>query len=124
VSRDAYIEKYRPEYAVYQFANRRLPGNSKLLALFLGNRRYYCDREVIFGVKEFQESVNRFDSADILRMELKERGYTHIIIRFDLFNWWAGKQFGDSKNEMLREFFAAYLEPVLSQNGYGLFTLR
>ncbi len=124
VSRDAYIEKYRPEFAVYQYANRWLPDRSKILALFLGNRRYYSDREMIFGVKEFQESINRSDSAEILRMDLKERGYTHVIIRFDLFNWWMGRQFGERKNEMLHAFFSAYFEPLFSQNGYGLFTLR
>ena len=124
VSRDAYVEKYRPEYAVYQYANRRLPGSSKILALFLGNRRYYSEREMIFSVKEFQKSVNRSDSADTLRMDLKKRGYTHIMIRFDLFDWWTGRQFGERKKQMLKAFSAIHLEPLFSKNGYGLFALR
>ncbi len=124
VSRDAYIAKYRPEYTIYQYANRSLPDSSKILGLFLGNRRYYSDRELIFGVNEFHESIRRSDSADILFMDLKENGYTHVIIRFDLFNWWTNRQFSEGKKEMLKVFFTTYLEPILSNNGYGLFELR
>ena len=124
VSRDAYIEKYRPEYPIYRYANRHLPKHSKILGLFLGNRRYYCDRELIFGQNEFHKSVRQSDSAQILFMDLKENGYTHIIIRFDLFNWWADKQLGAAKKEMLQAFFATYLEPIVSKNGYGLFALK
>ena len=57
-------------------------------------------------------------------MALKNKGYTHVIIRFDLFNWWADKQLGAAKKEMLQAFFAAYLEPIFKKNGYGLFALK
>jgi 4-amino-4-deoxy-L-arabinose transferase-like glycosyltransferase len=124
MGRDEYILKYRPEYSIYQYANRNLPDNSKILGLFLGNRRYYSDQELIFGVNEFKESVNRSDSADILLKELKKNGYTHVIIRFDLFNRWTSKQFGERKKEMLKEFFRVYIQPILSKDGYGLFELR
>jgi hypothetical protein len=90
----------------------------------LGNRRYYCDRELIFGQNEFHKSVRQSDSAQILFMDLKENGYTHIIIRFDLFNWWADKQLGAAKKDMLQAFFATYFEPIVSKNGYGLFALK
>jgi hypothetical protein len=124
VSRDAYIVKYRPEYSIYQYANSNLPDNSKILGLYLGNRRYYSDRELIFGVSEFQESVHRSDSPQILFTDLKKNGYTHVIIRFDLFNWWTERQLGAAKKEMLQAFFEAYLVPILAQNGYGLFELK
>jgi 4-amino-4-deoxy-L-arabinose transferase-like glycosyltransferase len=124
LSRDAYIEKYRPEYSIYQYANRHLTDRSKILGLFLGNRRYYCDRELIFGQNEFLESVHQADSAQILFMDLKETGYTHVIIRFDLFNWWTEKQLDVAKKELLQAFFTAYLEPIVAKNGYGLFSLK
>ena len=124
VSRDAYIGKYRPEYVLYQYANRKLPDSVKILGLFLGNRRYYSDRELIFDVDAFRQSVRQSDSADILLKTLKQNGYTHIIVRFDLFNWWVNKQFDSGKKEMLEAFFTTHLEAILSQNGYGLFELR
>ncbi len=50
VSRDQYINRYRPEYALIQFANQKLPRNSKILVIFLGNRGYYFDGKVVFDL--------------------------------------------------------------------------
>ena len=124
MSRDAYIAKYRPEYSIYQYVNRHLPDNVKLLGLFLGNRRYYNERDLIFGVSEFKQIVNSADSEQKLLKELREKGFTHLIIRFDLFNHWTNKQFDDSKKELLKLFFAGHVRPILSRDGYGLFELN
>jgi hypothetical protein len=124
VSRDTYIAKYRPEYSIYQYVNRNLPDNVKILGIFLGNRRYYCERELIFGVNEFKENVDRSDSEEILIRYLREKGFTHLIIRFDLYNQWESKQFNKRKIELLKLFFAGYVRPILSKDGYGLFELR
>ena len=124
MGRDAYIVKYRPEYSIFQYANNHLSDNSKILGLFLGNRRYYSDRELIFGVNDFKESVYRSDSADRLLKDLEKNGYTHLIIRFDLINRWMSEQLGERKKEMLKEFFAAYIQLILSKDGYGLFELK
>jgi hypothetical protein len=124
VSRDSYIAKYRPEYSIYQYVNRNLPDNVKILGLFLGNRRYYSDRDLIFGVNEFKKNINRAESEKKFSKGLREKGFTHLIIRFDLFNQWASKQFDDSKKQMLKIFFGKHVRPILSQDGYGLFELR
>jgi hypothetical protein len=124
VSRSTYISKYRPEYSIYQYVNRHLPDNAKILGLFLGNRLYYCDRELIFGVDDFKENVNRSDSQEILMKNLKEKGFTHLIVRFDLFNQWANRQFDKRRKELLKMFFAGHVKPVLSKDGHGLFELR
>jgi hypothetical protein len=124
ISRDAYIAKYRPEYSVYQYVNWHLPDNAKLLGLFLGNRRYYSERDLTFGVSEFKQMVNRVDSEMKLLMELREKGFTHLIIRFDLFNQWTNRQFDDRKKKLLRLFFAEHVRPIVSKDGYGLFELN
>jgi hypothetical protein len=124
VSRDTYIAKYRPEYSIYQYVNQNLPDNVKILGLFLGNRRYYSERDLIFGVSEFKKIVNSVDSENKFLKELREKGFTYLIIRFDLFNQWTNKQFDDRKKEMLKIFFARHAKHILSQDGYGLFELR
>lgn len=124
VSRDTYIAKYRPEYSVYQYANRHLANDAKILGLFLGNRLYYSDRNVIFGVDMFKKIVNRVESEKTLLEELRENGFSHMIIRFDLFNRWSNNQFDDRKKEMLKVFFAEQVTHLLSKDGYGLFELR
>jgi hypothetical protein len=124
MSRDAYIAKYRPEYSIYQYVNRHLPENAKLLGLFLGNRLYYSERDLIFGVSEFKKIVNSADSEKKFLKELREKGFTHLIIRFDLFNQWANKQFDDRKKELIKLFFVGHVRPILSRDGYGLFELN
>ena len=124
VSRATYISKYRPEYSIYKYVNRDLPDNAKILGLFLGNRRYYCDRELIFGIDDFEQNVSKSDSEEILIKNLKDEGFTHLIVRFDLFNQWANRQFNKRRKELLKNFFARYVKPVLSKDGHGLFELR
>ena len=124
LTRDEYITKYRPEYSIYQYINRQLPQNIKILALFLGNRRYYSDRELIFGINEFKKIVNQSNSEKILIKTLQKNGYTHLMIRYDLFNPWMNKQFNESKKELLKLFFDGFTRPVISKDGYGLFELK
>jgi len=124
VPRDAYIAKYRPEYTIYQYANQHLPDRVKILGLFLGNRRYYSERELIFGVDLFKKIVNSAESDEALFNDFRENGFTHLIIRYDLFNQWTNKQFDDSKKQLLKVLFAGHLKHLLSQDGYGLFELR
>ena len=124
VSRDAYIARYRPEYHIYQYANKHLSGRVKILGLFLGNRRYYCDTELIFGVKEFKQMVRSADTERILHNNLRNRGYTHLIVRYDLFNQWMNKQFDDGKKQFLQKLFDEHVKHLLSRDGYGLFELN
>ncbi len=51
IDRDAYITQFRPEYPAIRFANQNLPGTARILAIFLGNRGYYFDRDVLFDMK-------------------------------------------------------------------------
>jgi hypothetical protein len=124
VSRDTYIAKYRPEYSIYQYVNRNLPDNVKMLGLFLGNRRYYSERELIFDVSEFKKIVNSASSEKKVLKELRKEGFAYLIIRLDLFNQWTNKQFDNREKEMLKFFFAEHVSHLLSKNGYGLFKLR
>jgi hypothetical protein len=123
LGRDAYIDRYRPEHAVIQYANRHLTVDTKLLALFLGNRRYYSDRELIFGINLFRHIVKKSTTAQAARQELQSRGITHLLIRYDLFNQWAEKQFTAQEKMRLNTFFTMDARQVLSQKGHGLFQL-
>jgi hypothetical protein len=124
VSRNNYIANYRPEYSTYQYANRHLPDDVKILGLFLGNRLYYSDRDLRFEINEFKNIVARAGSENYILTELKEQGYTNLMIRFDLFNQWTNKQFDNKKKEMLKTFFALHVKHLFSKDGYGLFELK
>ena len=121
IDRDRYITTYRPEYAALQYSNQNLPDASKLMGLFIGNRRYYSDRELIFGNNQFRKIVKGARSYDDVVSVLKGRGFTHLLIRFELFNRWAGVQFNDREREMLNTFFKKNVKLMFAKGGYGLF---
>jgi 4-amino-4-deoxy-L-arabinose transferase-like glycosyltransferase len=123
MDRDAYIAKYRPEYMTIQYANRNLPNNAKVLALFLGNRLYYNDRDLIFGNNLFRKSVKTSESSDMILAEMQKIGFTHLLIRYDPFNRWAGVQFNEKEKEMIKAIFKKNLKQLFSQSGCGLFRI-
>jgi len=123
IGRNEYITRYRPEHIAFQYANRNLPDDAKILALFLGYRSYYSDRELIFGDNLFKKIVKKSNSSDIVRAEIQSLGFTHLLIRYDIFNRWAGVQFNDGEKKSLKVFFERGARHVLSKNGYVLMQL-
>ncbi len=83
VNREAYIERYRPEYPTIKYANKNLSSRSKILGLFIGNRLYYSDREIIFGDGFFRNTVNRAEISESILKELRQQKITHLLIRYD-----------------------------------------
>jgi hypothetical protein len=124
LDRHAYIEKYRPEYPVIQYANTHLSENDKILALFLGKRRYYSDREIIFKVGLFRRAVKNAQSANEIVADLKQSGITYLIIRFDIFKPWSKAVFDIRQKEMLRTFYDSNLSLIFTKGGYGLYQLN
>jgi len=123
IDREAYIARYRPEHTAYRYVNKHLPDEAKILGLFLGNRRYYCDRDLRFGNNLFRKIIKGADSSTTALVQLQKRGFTHLLIRYDLFNRWAGKQFDDNEKEILAAFTRLSLKSLISEDGYGLFEL-
>ena len=122
VDRDTYISRHRSEYAVFDYANRHLPEEARIMGLFMGNRRYYCDKQLIFGEKELTKEVIRARSAAVLRSWFKKRGYTHLILRYDLFKQWS-RSLKDTERNILVEFLKEDVELVFQNNSHGLYRL-
>ena len=123
IDRDSYIKKFRPEYEVINFANQYLDGSASILALFIGNRIYYFNRDVETDIKILRESASCSDSAEQIRGQLINAGITHLLLRFDLFEFWASKNLEAEKQEILKIFFLKYAMPLESYGGYGLFQI-
>jgi hypothetical protein len=123
ISREAYILKHRPEYAAISFANRNLPENARILALFNGNRIYYSDRELVCDNESFRTAVIASrSSADLVRT-LKGNGISHLLVRADLFNQWAESQFQAEQKAVLQSFFGDALLRLYQGHGYVLFAV-
>jgi hypothetical protein len=128
LTRDAYIEKYRPEYPVMVFANRNLPPDARILFVFLGERGYYCDRDYLFdmrgGRSTLQGLVKGDGGSEGLSRGLRELGITHLLIHLTIFDRWARESFGREEMRVLQWFFRERAEMVYMHKDYGLFAIR
>jgi len=118
---DEYIEKYRPEYAAIKYANNNLSEDAKILCFFLGNRRYYSDREMLFDETILIHSVK---NRNMIRSDLREKGITHLLIWYELFYKWVDNNFSENEKILINKFFREDTTLLFSKGGYGLFKLR
>ncbi|MBU2620989.1 MAG: glycosyltransferase family 39 protein, partial [Proteobacteria bacterium] len=124
VSRDEYIEKYRPEYAAIKYSNKNLSEDAKILCFFLGNRRYYSDREMLFDETILMNSLRRSDKPDIIVSDMKKKGITHLIIWYDMFDKWVVNNFSENEKILIDKFFREDTALLFYKGGYGLFKLE
>jgi hypothetical protein len=123
VSRDQYIERFRPEYATIQYANRQLPAESRILALFLGKRGYYSERAMHFDIDQFHRAVQASNRAEDMRRQIVEMGFSHMLIRFDMLDKWCHDNLNKKEKQMVNNFFQDGCKHLFSKNGHGLFQL-
>lgn len=125
INRDEYIERFRPEYTAIKFANQNIPDNAKILGVFLGNRGYYNDREMVFDYNKYiSDPLKKTGSAAGLLNSFQNRGITHLLIRYDLFNKWISFNFDELERQILNNLFENNAVLLFTRNGHGLFHLN
>ncbi len=124
VSRDGYIQKFRPEYAAIQYINQRLPLESRILGLYIGNRRYYSDRHMEFDESFFRKAIRSSDSPARLSAILKERGLSHIFVRQDMFDAYILGNLDGERRKLFQDWIDTHAFELFCANGYRLIELR
>jgi len=126
-SRDDYIERHRPEYAAFQYINRYLPSQTKILFMFMGKRGYYCNRPYILDMRgnrsTFGQIVSNAETPGEIYAALHIRGITHLLLNHKIFFRWLTESFNDSDLLLLDRFFKDYTTSIFSKHGYRLFSL-
>lgn len=119
ISRDDYIQRFRPEYATYRYINQHLPQQARVLGVFLGDRRYYCDRELICD-GTLEAGVRNMDSADALARLMRAKGFSHIMIRTDLFVHAVLGRLSADRVNLFQAYLSRYTRELFSESGYVL----
>jgi hypothetical protein len=122
VNRDEYIQLYRPEYAAFQYANRHLSKDSKILGLYIGGRGYYSDIDISFDLKIIQQFAAKSNSSTEIVNKMQNRQFTHLLVNYDLFNYWV-QRYDLHERKLLKEFFDKCVMTEFSQDGFGLLRL-
>lgn len=122
ITRDEYIQAYRPEYAVYQYANTHLDSNSKILGVYIGNRGYYSDRHIEFSIEILKILAVAAESGSQVAAKLHEKGFTHLLVNFQPFNDRMQK-YSLHERQILKQFFESYTIMEFSKAEHGLLSL-
>ena len=123
VSRDAYIQAFRPEYAAMQYANRNLSQNDRILGVFLGNRGYYSDIDIIFSITLLRDLAEKAETSADISAGLDKRGITHLMVNYELFNSFV-KDYSLHEKQMLKDFFENRTVTEFSKDKNGLMRLK
>jgi hypothetical protein len=123
VDRQTYITRHRPEYTVYSYANDQLDADARILGIFLGKRMYYLDRDVVFDVEILKKSVEDAGSWETILQHFLGQGFSHLLIRHDIFKKWSQHTFNRRSLSILTEFFHNGTRRLITAGGYGLYAL-
>jgi hypothetical protein len=123
VSREQYIQVCRSEYTVMQYANRHLPDDARILGLYLGNRSYYSDRQLFHGDRLLLNTVQQAQSPEEIFTRIKNREFTHIIVNYNMFIEWYGRELTSAEQKRLSLFFRDSVTLLVSYDGYQLFKI-
>ena len=118
ITRDDYISRYRKEYPAIQFINQQLPPTTKLLALYLGNRIYYSDREMVCDDNFFKRAIATAASADALADTLQSHDFSHLLIRADLFKMFTFNYLTANQRQMFNTFLETRTRRLFSADAY------
>jgi hypothetical protein len=123
VGRDDYIKKYRGEYPAIQFVNRQLPPTARLLALYLGNRIYYSDRDMVCDDAFFKKAIATASSADALADILRARDFSHLFIRSDFFKYFIFNYLRKEKRSVFNDFIETRTNRLFSEGVYHVYEI-
>jgi hypothetical protein len=125
IDRDAYLSLHLAEFPVVRYANRNLAEEDRLLCVFLGNRRYYFEKNVTF--MEWTQFARMFQdgqgATEVVRL-LKSQGISHLLIGMEQLRYWKTKTMTAADQAKLDRFMREHLAPIKASGGYALFRLR
>ena len=123
IGRDDYIKKYRKEYPAIQFVNNHLPPDTRLLAIYLGNRIYYSDREMVCDDPFMKKSIAAASSADVLAEIIRLRGFSHLLIRFDFFKYFIFDYLSNEKRMVFKRFLETRTKRLFTEGVYHVYEI-
>jgi 4-amino-4-deoxy-L-arabinose transferase-like glycosyltransferase len=123
ISRDDYIQKFRPEHAAMRYINHHLPPDARVLGVFLGNRRYYCDRDLIFD-GTLEAGIQSAASAEALGRMIRGKGFTHLVIRYDLFDKFILSRLSADRLNFFQSFINNHTKILFAEAGHILLELN
>ncbi len=124
ITRQDYLKAHIAEYPVLQYANKTLSEDARILSLFLGNRGYYSDIEMVHTQNIFRTAMAGDKTPDQVSAYFRKQGITHMLIREDLYEAWVKNSFNASQISAIGRFFNTQTRLMVYYAPYALYELR
>jgi 4-amino-4-deoxy-L-arabinose transferase-like glycosyltransferase len=118
-----YVQIHRPEFAAIEMANDLVPEGRKVLGLYLGNRLYYFSADAVVVNQVFTSIAKQAESDRAIAERLTELGYSHLVIRRDLFQQWLDR-IDPHTRARVEDFLIHRLDELIIEKGYGLYEIK
>jgi hypothetical protein len=120
ISREDYISRFIPEYPALEYINNNLPVKSKVYLIFLGKRGYYCDRDYLFNMNIMGDLIKSSDNSEEIARGFHNRGITHILINYRIFERWMSSNFSEEKQRLTQDFFKKHADLLFLESVFGV----
>lgn len=124
-SREAYLARVVPDYAVFKYVNEHLPAKAKIYLLFMGRRAYYCRRDYFHDPGDnpwiLVRMVRQAESGEKLNAKLRDRGITHLLTRDELFARFMVNNLSPEQLSVWNSFAREHLRGLFNVQGYSVF---
>ena len=104
-------------------ANDLVPEGRKVLGLYLGNRLYYFSADAVVVNQVFTSIAKQAESDRAIAERLTELGYSHLVIRRDLFQQWLDR-IDPHTRARVEDFLIHRLDELIIEKGYGLYEIK
>lgn len=127
-SQDNFISRHVGSYPAMKYINQFTPEDSKIRLVFLARRGYYLDR-----IYEDDQSVGMNFVRGLMAASINERvflkhiyslGYTHLLVRFDLFNKFLQDNYSADESRMLIKRMEQTMNIIYNENGYTVYEIK
>lgn len=126
-TREQYLSKRLPDYAVVNYANGVLPKGAKVMLLFSGDRGYYWNAEYVYGERTgtfLLGYVRGAKDGEALKQRFTAQGITHLFINDRLTEKFLNDNFTRAELAVVVDFFNKHAARLYGANGFSIYALR
>jgi len=128
ISRDAYIAHYDYSYPAMQYINKYTPEKSKIRLIFLARRGYYLDRtyedDNDLGIGFIRGLVESANNDQTFQNYILYRGYTHLLIRIDLFHRFIQDNYSPDMDKILTRRMSNTLDILYKKDEHAVYRIK
>ncbi|MBI4489677.1 MAG: glycosyltransferase family 39 protein [Deltaproteobacteria bacterium] len=126
--RDAFLGRMLPDYPAIQYINRSLLLTARVYLLFMGRRGYHYERDYFYDAYDnpwiLLHMIQGVQGEGDIKLKLRERGLTHLLIREDLLRSFLGTNLTSEEQALWGSFANHHLKRLFQARGYSVYEIH